>query len=248
MAGSATAERDSTLKLDGIAAQMRSPVSDYLGFVRGIMSERIRGLTFFGVVVGDSFDESYQTARNVLVVDPIDLDQLRRISERGAALGKAAIAAPLVMTPAYIAASLDTFPLELMVIHLRHATVFGDEHFADLAFDDAHVRLQCERELKVAAISLRQGLLATAGQESALANVEMEIGDGLMRTLCGLLWLKGKRDAAPAGQVIAEVERLVKRPLPGLRAAVDVGAYHGWSEFKSLYEDVIALQEMADAL
>lgn len=233
--------------LNRVVASMRGPLQEYVSHVKELAGPNAKALTLFGAVVAGSFDPSRHTARNVLVVDHIDLSMLRRLAERGVRFGKARIAAPLVMTPDYIKTSLDTFPLELIEIHQQHLTVFGDDYFQDLSFDDAHVRLQCERELKAILIGLRQGLLAAAGQEKFIGALEMDVGEGLMRTLRGLLWLKGRKEAKPATEVVAEVEKIADRKLMGVRTALDSAAHHGWDEFERLYRDVEALGKIADA-
>ena len=129
----------------------------------------------------------------------------------------------------------------------RLARLLGTEKFFEpLDFDNAHVRLQCERELKALLIGLRQGLLASAGEEKFIGVLEVEMGEALIRTLRGMLWLKGQRQAKPALEVVAEIEKLTKRDLPGLRTSLNAAAVHGWEQFESLYTDVAALAEAAD--
>ena len=88
---------------------------------------------------------------------------------------------------------------------------------------------------------------AAAGKEKYLGAIEVDIGEGLLRTLRGLLWLKGQRDAKPAGEVLSEVEKIAERKLAGMRNALDLTAPHGWTQFEMLYRDVEALGEIADA-
>jgi hypothetical protein len=226
---------------------MRGAIRDYARLVRETAGTSARALTLFGAVVSGSFDPDRHTARSVLVVDRIDLSVLRRLGGHGASLGRAGVSAPLIMTPGYIKASLDTFPLEFLEIKQRHATVFGTDYFENITFVDDHIRLQCERELKAILIGLRQGLLAAAGRERFLSALEVDVGEGLMRTLRGMLWLKGHREARPAAAVIEEVERITERRFRGVRTALDPDADHGWEAFEDLYRDVEALGEMADA-
>ena len=232
---------------DCIVEAMREPLRSYAELVKFIVVDRARALTLFGAITTSGFDAARQTARSVLVMDRIDLALLRALAAHGAKLGKAGIAAPLVMTPEYIKSSLDTFPLELIDIHQHHVTVFGEEYFDDLSFEDSHVRLQCERELKVLLIGLRQGLLAAAGREKFIGALEMDVGQGLMRTLRGLLWLKGHKKALQTSEVLREIERVTERKLPGIRTALDTSGRHGWEEFETLYCDVEALGEIANA-
>ena len=233
--------------LDRIAEPMRAATEQYAKLVADLAGPNAKALTLFGALVAGTFDASRHTARSVLVVDRVDLAMLRRLAEQGTKLGKARIAAPLIMTPQYIKTSCDTFPLELIEIKQRYLTLFGEDYFKDLTFDDAHVRLQCERELKVLLIGLRQGLLAAAGRVKLLNALEQDIGDGLMRTLRGILWLKSDHDPKPTPKVLEEIEKIVDRKLTGIRTALDPSSPHGWAEFEDIYRDVEAIGEIADA-
>ena len=232
--------------LDRVAEPMRGRVREFADLLKELAGERAEALTLFGAIASGAFDPERHTARSVVVVQRVDLDVLRRLALQGTKLGKARIAAPLVMTPAYVKESLDTFPLELIEIHQKHLTVFGDDHFAELKFDAGHVRLQCERELKVVLIGLRQGLLAAAGREKFIGALEQDVGEGLVRTLRGLLWLKGQKEARAATEVLEAVEKIAERKLPGVKVTLDPAAHHGWDEFESLYRDVEALGEVVD--
>ena len=236
-----------TSTLDTIIEPMRAPLDEFAELLRELAGDNANSLAIFGALAAGSFDPERHTVGSVLVLNRIDLNFLRTLAENGERLGKSHFAAPLIMTPAYIAASLDTFPLELIEIHQCHLTVFGPDHFDDLSFKAGDVRLQCERELKSILISLRQGLLAAAGRHSFLEAVEMDIGEKLIRTMRGMLWLKGRKEAKPAEAVIAEVEALTDRRLGGVRAALDPSADHGWNEFEMLYDDVASLGNTVDA-
>ena len=238
-------ERDTGWDL--VAEPMREPLERFAGLIRELGAENAQTLILFGSIAAGSFDPQRHTARSVLVLEHVDLSLLRNLAQQGVKFGKTRIAAPLIMTPDYIKSSLDTFPLELIDIQQNHIALFGEDYFKDLSFDDGHVRLQCERELKTILIGLRQGLLAAAGREKFVGALEQDVGEGLVRTLRGLLWLKGQRDVRPAGGVIVEVEKLAERSLPGIRTSLDPMARHGWDEFEMLYHDVEALGEMADA-
>jgi hypothetical protein len=226
---------------------MREPLRYYVRLIRDVFGQEAQSLTLFGPVVTGGFDPATQTARTALVVERVALPTLRRLADHGARLGKAGIAAPLVMTPKYIRASLDSFPLEMIEIQQQGAVAFGDDLFAGLTFEDAHVRLQCERELKRALLSLRQGLLATAGRERHVPALHREAADQLLRTLRGLLWLKGRRAFVPTAGVVNETEAITGRKLPGLRTALDASTRAGWKQFDDLYADVEALMEFVDA-
>jgi hypothetical protein len=231
---------------DRLAPSMREPLRRLVNLIRELAGRHLIGVTAYGPVVGSSFDNSSTSATSVMVLGEIDLDVLRRLSEHGPKLGKDGITAPLVMTPPYIAASTDSFPLELLEIHLRRATLFGADHFEKLDIQPDHMRLQCEREFKRILIRLRQGLLAAAGRDRVLAEIEVDVGRHLLRTLRGLLWLKDKKDMPGDEAAVTEVENLAGASLAGLRAALRVPGDHGWDAFTSLYADVEMLAALAN--
>lgn len=226
---------------------MQNSIRQYTDGVKELAGGNGLALTLFGAIAAGTFDPKRHTARSVLVLQTVDLEMLRRLAKDGTRLGKARIAAPLIMTPEYINASADTFPLELIEIKQCHLCVFGEDYFEELAFHDPHIRLQCERELKTILIGMRQGLLAAAGREKLFGTIEADVAERLVRTLRGLLWLHGQKEPKPVVQALAEIETSFKRQLPGVRLAIEEGGQHGWEEFRSLYDDIEALRSLADA-
>ncbi|HNQ21870.1 MAG TPA: hypothetical protein PKK06_02125 [Phycisphaerae bacterium] len=236
-------------ELSGIAAPARVAVRAWLGMVHEVAGNHALAVTVFGPAVGGPFDAECDGVQSVLVLDRVDLGLLRRLAECGPRMGKLGVVAPLIMTPAYIRASLDTFPLEFIEIQAQHVTPLGPDYFADLAFEDADVRLQCERELKSVLISMRQGLLAAAGRPQFIGPLSAQISQRVLRTLRGLLWLRRTREALPAAAVLEAVETLTQRKLPGLRRGTLPATHEhpGWNDFDQLYRDIETLGELADA-
>lgn len=230
-----------------IPEPVREPVGQYVGRIRELAGPNGLALTLYGAVLTPGFDRKRDQIRNVLVLERVDLEMLRRLAQEGARLGKAGISAPLVMTPSYIQASLDTFPLEILEIHQQHVTLFGEDHFAELSFTGTDLRLQCERELKTMLIGMRQGLLAAAGREKLFAEVASDVARGLMRVLRGMLWLKGQTEPRSADKVLADAEQAFSRTLQGVRIALDPAQADTWDSFRLLYEDITHLGDMADA-
>lgn len=236
-----------TSGLDRIVETMRQPIQHYSDLVRQLAGSKALSLTVFAALAAGTFDKKLHTVRNVLVLSSVDLEMLRSLGEHGAKLGKARISAPLIMTPEYIKASLDTFPLELLEIQQCHITLFGEDHFDGLTFENTHIRHESERELKSILIGMRQGLLASTGREKFIGAIGVDATERLIRTLRGLLWLKGQKEGQPAQQVVSQAETVVGQTLIGVRTALNPNEHHGWDEFRILYKDVETLGNFADA-
>lgn len=233
--------------IDRIEGPMRRPIEQYTEQMRDLAAANGLALTLYGAIAAGSFDKKRHAVRSVFVLKKVDLEMLRQLARNGVKLGKAGIAAPLIMTPEYIEASLDTFPLELIEIQQSHMTLFGEDYFKALSFSDDHIRHACERELKSILIGMRQGLLAAAGREKLFAVVEADMAERLIRTLRGILWLKGQKEPHPALAVVSEVEKVIEFKLPGLKDALSKPGEHGWDEFRMLYGEIEILVEIVDA-
>ncbi len=236
----------SMMNSERLADAMREPVRKFVDRVQTLGGMNCLAVIGFGAMATPDFDPARHIARSVLVLEKIDLEMLRELAKDGARLGKAKIAAPLIMTPVYINGSLDTFPLELLEIQQCRVCLVGTDYFADVSFQDTHLRHQCERELKTILIGMRQGILAAAGREKILGAMEGDIAERLMRTLRGLLWLHGQRDFLPAIEVVGQIEQETDRSLPGIRSALQDTRRHDWHDVTCLYDEIDGLKTLAD--
>ena len=232
--------------IDQIISGMQEPVKTFICRVQTLGGPNCLGITAFGAIATPGFDPAKHAAKNVVILEQIDLSMLRELAKDGAKLGKAKIAAPLIMTPVYVEGSLDAFPLEFLEIQQCHLCLVGPDYFSELSFEASHIRLQCERELKTILIAMRQGLLAAAGREKMFGAMESDIAERLMRTLRGLLWLHGKKDFLTPIQVVGQIEQETNRTLPGIRKALDSSGQHDWDDFTALYQEIDGLKTLAD--
>src|SRR5687768_14302302 len=98
-------------------------VAAYAGQVRELLAERVESIALFGPAL--SGGRPGRPVDNVLVLADDDLGAVRRLAAAGPRLRAQGVAAPLIMTRAAIAASRDTFPLELLDIQQCHRTLAG---------------------------------------------------------------------------------------------------------------------------
>lgn len=232
--------------IDHVDRTMRAPIQTFIQRVQELAGSNCLAITGFGSIATSEFDVARHLAKSVVVLEQIDLLMLRELAKDGAKLGKASIAAPLIMTPVYIQGSLDAFPLEFLEIQQCHSCWVGPDHFSDLNFEATHIRLQCERELKTILIAMRQGLLAAAGREKMFGAMEGDIAERLIRTLRGLLWLHEKREFLTAIQVVGQIEQETDHSLPGIRSALEGNRQQGWDGFTTLYHEIDGLKTLAD--
>ncbi len=234
--------------IDRLPATTRVAATEYATVCAGLFGSDT-ALTFFGAALLAAHADSGSARsrlHNVLVVPSISVDALRKLASLGPRQGGPGIEAPTVLTPDEIAGSLDTFSLELIEIQQCRVTVIGKDYFEELSFEPAHVRLQCERELKVARLKMIRGLLAAGGRERLIPDLLADVTEALVRTLRGLLWLKGHREPLPPQQIVHQVEQTVSVHLDGLEAALAAAADAGFDTYRGLHRDLSVLAQLVD--
>jgi hypothetical protein len=233
-------------ELKQIVDKHREPLRRFAAQIQELAPTNALGWTVYAAMAPAGNDSPRRAVHSVLMFETVDLELVRRLGALGRHYGRDALAAPLIMTPEFLHASLDTFPLELIEIQQAYSVVFGPDYFGALQFEHRDVRLQCERELDVLLIGLQQGLLAVGGIEDRLTLLQHDWLRSLLRALRGMLWLKGQRERLSADRVVADVSRLVELPLEGIRRALSAPASTGWEAFQRLHADVKALGTAVD--
>ena len=154
--------------------------------------DQIHSITITGSALTDDFDPEKSDVNSVFVLHAMDLEFLESLAPLGKTYGKKRIASPLIMTPEYIQNSLDVFPMEFLNIRLVHETILGEDLFQNLVIDKSDLRLQCERELKVRLIGLRQGYLSSSGDAKILTDLFINTIAGYIPLFRGIILILGK--------------------------------------------------------
>ena len=112
---------------------------------------------------------------NVLVVmEKLDLDDLKALSKPARQWIKAGNPAPLFLTVDRLHKSTDVFPIEIVDIKQSHRVLFGPNIVDELQVDPENLRLELERELKSKLIQLRDRFLMTGGKASRVLDLMIE--------------------------------------------------------------------------
>jgi hypothetical protein len=118
------------------------------------------------------------------------------------------VAAPLVMTKAFIESSLDCYPIEFLNMKNRHILIYGENVLEQLNFKPEDLRLQIEKELKGKLILLRQGYLETEGNPRQLKQLISRSFTAFISIFNALLYLKQESAPHKRRDTIKEVAEL----------------------------------------
>jgi hypothetical protein len=186
-------------KLKPVAAEKIKPfLEEVLGKYRG----NIHSIHVTGTAITDDFDEKASDVNSIFVLKEMNLKFLELIAPLGKKYGKTKVAAPLIMTPHYIMTSLDVFPIEFLNFKLIHSTVFGEDILENIEINKMDLRHQCERELKVKLIWLRQGYISSQGDRKILTEGFVNSITGYIPLFRGLIVLFGKEPPIRQSEVI----------------------------------------------
>ncbi len=237
---------DSQLNLAGVPAARQADVAVLGERMRELAGESLLALVAYGSWLLEDPGAADAPARTVLVLAHADLPALHRMAREGGRLGRRGLAAPLTVTPEYLHASLDVFPLEFLEIQQVHQCLWGTDHFAGLTFDPLHVRLACERELKSELIQLRQELLVARGRARALHAACVAAAERATRIARGYLHLRGKELPTLAGDLLTAAAGASGVGLPALQRALQPKARLDFSDFQRCYGEIEALANHLD--
>jgi len=178
----------------------------FLDVVLDKYKDKIHSIHITGSALTDDFNSSISDINSIIVLNKMDLKFLEDFAPLGKKFGKKQISSPLIMTPEYISSSLDVFPVEFLTIKLLHNTVFGEDIFSDLEIKKSDLRYQCERELKVKLIGLRQGYLSSLGNRKFLADGFISSFSGYIPLFRGIILLLGATPPKENKEVLAALQ------------------------------------------
>ncbi|MEW6670180.1 MAG: hypothetical protein AB1427_00670 [Thermodesulfobacteriota bacterium] len=174
----------------------------FLNEVTDAYRQPLHSVYITGSALTADFDPGFSDINSVFVLKQMDLNFLSILAPLGKKYGKKRVAAPLIMTPAYIKSSLDVFPIEFLNLKQLHQTVFGEDLFGDIEVKRAELRYQCERELKVKLIGLRQAYIRSAGDTRALSENMIASIPAYVPLFRAIIFLLGKEPPAANNDVV----------------------------------------------
>ena len=238
---------------------LRTDIADRYKPFRDVLlqnhQDKLHSVYIVGSALTQDYDPKISDINSVIVLHKMDLKFLELLAPLGRKFGKKRIAAPLFMTPAYIDKSRDVFPIEFLNIKLLHHTVFGTDIFKDLDIKLSDLRQQCERELKVKLIGLRQGYISAAGDQKILTRGLVDTFSGCMPLFKAIIVLSGKETPQKNMEILSVLTDITGISTDAIKQVFDLKSRNTKPTieklnivFRDYYEVIAQLGEMIDAL
>ena len=168
---------------EGVFADITADFQNALG--SDLVSLIVYGGAAAGLYVPGKSDANF-----LIILTEAGLDNLERVIAVVGKWRKKRVTCAF-MTQAYIASSVDAYPVEFFNMQLHRRVLLGADVLAGLTFSPHDLRLQLERELKGKLFHLRQGFLECEGKDKGLRRLIKISLDAFAPLFKALLFLKG---------------------------------------------------------
>lgn len=115
---------------------------------------------------------------------------------------------PLFLTEPYINRSTDIFPIEFLDMKENYTVIYGKDALKDITVDTGNLRFQCEHELKVKLISLRQLYLKSSRDKRLLLYALLKSFTSSLHILRNVLRLKSITPPYKKELIIVELAKV----------------------------------------
>ena len=133
--------------------------------LRAAYGAELRAVVLYGSAAAGEHIANRSDFNVLVIVEALALDRLRAAAAVARAWGDAGNPAPLTLTTSEWRGSADIFPMEYADILERHKVLYGTPPFDGIHVEKRDLRLQLELEAMGKLLRLRQGILASGGDE-----------------------------------------------------------------------------------
>src|SRR5881628_2979617 len=164
------------------------------GLVEGLhqaLGPRLRSVVLYGSAARGDHHPAASDLNVILVLESLDPATLEALAPAVRRFVKKGHPIPRMFSPALIAASADSFPIEFADIRDGRSVLHGEDPFAAVVVGRDNLRLQLEREIKEKMMRLREAYVMAHDSDSALRRLLVESYSAFAALFRGGLHLMG---------------------------------------------------------
>ena len=191
--------------LEKIHEKAKTHLDDYVAGLDTELGTNLKAVSVYGSATGPDFIPGKSNVNLAVVLENLDEKVLTRVLDVVRWGTAKRIVPPLMLTPDYIRASLDVFPIEFLEIRDSHVVVAGDDYFSALKAEPGNMRLECESQLKAAVLRTRQAYLEIGWRNKGAEEVITTSLTSLIPVFRAMLRLKGVEPPRSKAEVITSL-------------------------------------------
>jgi len=169
---------------------------------RRAVGDKLRGAALYGSAVSGEFHPAYSDVNLAFVFSALGTAELSALSRAYPVWRRSRLTRPLLLSEESLRRSLDSYPLEYLLIREGHEVISGSDYFGALVIARDELRLEVERVLRAQELGLGLSYVALAGTRGGARLWALQALNAIAASASGLLYLSGqpvprrKRDLA----------------------------------------------------
>jgi len=173
--------------------------------IKAACSNNLISLILYGSAASGEFTDANSNLNVLIVLKDDSLTGLKAIKPVVTRFGYRRIQ-PIIFNKEYILSSLDVFPIEFLDMKENYHILWGEDTLKDVVIDTKNLRFQCEQELKLKLINLKQAFLRlNPADRTMVSNLLFRNFTSCLHILRNLVRLKGKKPAYIKEEILREI-------------------------------------------
>ncbi len=185
-----------------LARIIKKNISSFTQRLKDLYKEELVSIILYGSAASEEFVNKHSNLNFLIVLKDTDFPVLRKAADLAR---KFPLFEPLFLTESYINSSTDIFPIEFLDMQENYSLIYGRDVLKDIRIDTKNLKFQCEHELKVKLMGLRQFFLKFNKDTRLLERVLFKTFTSALHISRNILRLKGKAAPYKKDQIINEL-------------------------------------------
>jgi predicted nucleotidyltransferase len=185
-----------------LPANLKNLLLNFTQSLKDIYQHNLISVVLYGSAASGEFVHRHSNLNVLIILQNTDLKELKKAAK---IINKFGMLNPLFLTEDYIVSSTDVFPIEFLDIQENYFLLYGKDILKNININTENLRFQCEQELKVKLINLRQAYLRLSNNKAGLLNLLFKSFTSVLHILRNLLRLKGNRPLYLKPDIINQV-------------------------------------------
>jgi len=185
-----------------LTEKLKKSIAYFSDSLKDLYKEELVSVILYGSAASEEFIDKHSNLNFLIVLKNTELPVLKKATDL---TRKFPLFEPLFLTESYINSSTDIFPIEFLDMQENYCLIYGRDVLKDIRIDTKNLRFQCEHELKVKLMGLRQLFLRFNKDALVLERMLIKSFTSTLHISRNILRLKGKVPAYKKDQIINEL-------------------------------------------
>ncbi len=185
-----------------LPGNLKNKIQDFIEKLKDLYHEDVVSVILYGSAASGEFVDKRSNLNLLVVLKNTDLLTLKIAA---GLIRKFSKFHPIFLTEQYITTSNDIFPIEFLDMKENYSVLFGKDVLSGISIDTRNLRFQCEQELKIKLLGLRNAYLALHKNKAALREILFKALTSVLHISRNLLRLEGRAPAYKKEQIIKEL-------------------------------------------